>query len=147
MSFTYSTKELQELEKMLELKLFSIRVGQANKTLTDDQLFEINLTTNILKFVQYLVNKELTDLGHWRAPAMTDPPLAYTYGSYPNTLPPVIMAPPGVVVTSTICENCRQKNPTHTHCVHSCVGSDAQDYGDCDFGKTIEEIKAIKTEK
>lgn len=150
MSFTYSTKELTELEKMLELKLFSLKVAQANKSLTDDQTFEMNLTTNILKFVQYLVNRELTNMGFWRSPAMSDPTFSgygYGYGSYPNTVPSAVPSMPSVSIDSaTICENCRMKNPSNTHCVHKVKCGDAQDYGDCDCGNTIEQIKAIKVE-
>jgi hypothetical protein len=152
MSFTYSTKELQNLEQMLEKKLFDLKVAQQGAKTPPGEFDELSLTTNILKFVQYLVNRELSELGHWRKnplSPLSDPPYTYGYGSVTSTGGAVMPNVSSVSDTSTICENCRQLNPTHTHCVHKVVSADfdAHDLGDCDFGSTIGQIKAIKVEK
>jgi hypothetical protein len=145
MSFTYSTKELQNLEQMLEKKLFDLKVAQQGAKTPPGEFDELSLTTNILKFVQYLVNRELSQMGFWRQSPLSDPPYTYGYGSVTSTGGAVM---PSVSDTSTICENCRQLNPTHTHCVHKVVSADfeAHDLGDCDFGSTIGQNKAIKSE-
>jgi hypothetical protein len=149
MSFTYSTKELQLLEQMLEKKLFDLKVAQASAKTPPGEFDELSLTTNILKFVQYLVNKELSNMGFWRSPPLSDPPYTYGYGSVTSTGGAIMPSVASVSDTSTICENCRQKNPSHTHCVHKAVSGDfeAHDLGDCDFGSTIGKIKAMKVEE
>lgn len=147
MSFTYSTKELQILEQMLEKKLFDLKAAQASAKSPPGEFDELSLTTNILKFVQYLVNRELSSMGFWRQSPLSDPPYTYGYGSVTPSVSSVTL---GTLETSTICENCRAKNPTHTHCVHKAVSADYErghDFGDCDFGLSIEQIKAIKVEK
>jgi hypothetical protein len=142
MSFTYSTKELQELEKMLEMKLFSLKAAQQSASAPPGELDELSLTTNILKFVQYLVNREMTDMGFWRQSPLAATPYTFGYGSYPN----VSSISVSLADTSTICENCRMKNPSNTHCVHKVTCGDVQDYGDCDCGTNVDAFKAVKAE-
>lgn len=140
MSFTYSSKELQELEKMLEKKLFDLKVAQSSAKSPPSAFDELSLTTNILKFVQYLVNRELSNMGFWRQSPLSDPPFSYGANSYPN----ISSIDSVVTTTSTICENCRQKNPTHTHCVHRMA---CGDFEDCNFGTVADVTKAASVPK
>lgn len=112
MSFMYTSKELHHLEKLLEKKLFDLKSAEQSAKEPPSEFSELTLTQHILKFVQYLVNKELVELS-------TPSHLAFDYTQSINGVGRVLENRD----TSTICENCRQKNPSHTHCVHRVMSS------------------------
>lgn len=101
-----SLTELQNLENMLKLKLEKLK----QHTPTEDSV----LSESILKFIQSLVKAKITVrmqphysvASPYLANSVNSAPVQHTY-SY-----------------STICTNCKAKNPTHTHCAHAFLASD-----------------------
>ena len=150
----YTTKELQHLEKILEKKLFDLEIAEQNAKTPTNEMSELSLTKNILKFVQYLVIKEMSQFGFLKP---TDPSSGvgvgsglldsfYDYGYGTGGSVPMPNTSSFNIDTSTICENCRMKNPQQTHCVHRCIS--ACDGGMMtDFGLSHETTKANKPEE
>jgi hypothetical protein len=94
-----SLTELQNLEKLLVVKLEKL-TQQSN---TEDAVLSLFL----LKFIRSLVVTRIKKQSPFVATCTANSaPVQYTY-SY-----------------DTICTNCKAKNPTHTHCVHSGFGLD-----------------------
>lgn len=124
MSSKYTTQDLVLLEKLLEKKLFTLAAARQKVMKSPEELEELELTTQILKFVQHIAQREVRELRFEELhphttfhKSSTDPALTsgvdMTFVGVPQPLKIVQEQP-----QETICTNCKQKNPYATHCVH-----------------------------
>jgi len=110
----YTKKDLELLLSWIQTKINSMP-----DTTTPDQYSEANLSRAVLKFVQYLVEKEtfwarLNDRSYY-----TPDPYIGSYNLAPQQ--PAYSISVSNNTSPTICDACKQKSPTATHCVHKVV--------------------------
>lgn len=117
-NFSISRTDLEQLQKLLECKLTQLQELQQKNKNTDS---DVNLTEGILKFVQFLVNKEISLASNYYTPTTVTP----YYRVVPQTATPIYnntsttsSSDSSVGKPMTICSNCWAKNPSHTHCTH-----------------------------
>lgn len=110
MSSMYTPDDADRLEQLLEKKLFSLAALRQKPGKTIEELEELELTIQILKFVQHLAQKEGREIRYRQLmPSAPD----YFHQSVSTNAVSIDTS------VSTICTNCKQKNPSATHCVHN----------------------------
>lgn len=136
-------KDLEFLRNLLVDKQEDLRVARDNVVTTNRDFTDVDLSCRTLEFIQFLVEKELRCADALRAyqppPAMLSPFFASSgitadsFGSVEgpfsvegkngahdaNSTQNHINVTGTKTSVETICSNCSEKNPDHTHCMHT----------------------------
>jgi hypothetical protein len=109
----YTKKDLELIRSWITMKLDSM----PKCTTPLEQYSETNLSRAILKFIQHLMDQEQQKIDNQSYYAAD--PYIRSYNLAPQQ--PAYGISVSNNTSPTICDVCKQKSPTSTHCVHKVV--------------------------